>query len=716
MTKSAYVYPYISKETKYVDNVLKLLSEGATIPFISRYRKEMSGGMDETEVEAVKKHGDKYDEISSRKDTILKAIEEQGKMNAEIRESIETCWDAQQLEDIYLPYKKKKQTRGEKAKAKGLEGLARIIYKQHENNVENRARDFLNSEVKTTKEAIEGAKDIIAEWINENTFLRQRLRDQLLNYGRIASSVIKTKKVKTTESEKSTMLAEGADKYKDYFDWEEAVSKVPSHRYLAMIRGEKEGFLKVKIIGNQEKIIEIIRRTVVKGSALSSMIVEEICEDAWKRLIQPSLENDIKGILKEKSDEGAIEVFSKNLKQLLLASPLGNKRILAIDPGFRTGCKVVCLDETGRLLTNVTIYPHPPQKESSKAASKVSQLVETYKIEAIAIGDGTASRETESFVKKITFRSDVLVFVVREDGASIYSASPIARKEFPDYDVTVRGAVSIGRRLMDPLSELVKIDPKSIGVGQYQHDVDQKKLKESLDAVVISAVNSVGVDVNTASPYLLEYVSGLGPQLAQNIIQYRKENKGIKSRKELKKVARMGDKAYEQCAGFLRIRDGENPLDNSSVHPESYKIVQAIAKSKNVNVEDFIGNEELIDSIHPSEFQQFGGFTVVDILNELKKPGRDPRNKVKVLEFSRDIKTIEDLQVGMKIPGIVTNVTNFGAFVNIGIKENGLIHKSQIADEYVEDPAEYLSLDQHLEVKIVSLDLERKRIGLTLKK
>lgn len=710
MIKTVYVNQFLNKDQKHVNNVLQLLSEGATIPFISRYRKEMSGGMDEVEVEAIKKHADKYDELLARKETIKKAISEQNKMSEELESKIANCWDSQELEDIYLPYKKKKQTRGEKAKAKGLEGLARIIYKQHENNVENRAQAFLNSEVKTIEEAIQGAKDIIAEWINENAFLRQRLRDQLIKYGRIASSLVKTKKT-ATDKEKQEV-----EKYKDYFDWEEAVSRVPSHRFLAMQRGEKEGFLKVKIQGNQEKVMEIIRRIVLKGSTLSSMIVEEICEDAWKRLIQPSLENDIKKQLKEKSDEDAIEVFSKNLKQLLLAPPLGNKKILAIDPGYRTGCKVVCLDETGRLLTNVTIYPHPPQKESGRAASKISQLVETYKIEAIAIGDGTASRETEAFVKKIRFKTDVMVFIVREDGASIYSASPIARKEFPEYDVTVRGAVSIGRRLMDPLSELVKIDPKSIGVGQYQHDVDQKKLKESLDSVVISAVNSVGVDVNTASPYLLEYVSGLGPTLAENIVQFRKENQGIKSRKELKKVARMGDKAYEQCAGFLRIREGKNPLDNSSVHPESYSLVEAIAKSKNVSVGELIGNEELIDRIEPSEFSQFGGYTVVDILNELKKPGRDPRNKVKVLEFSKSIKTIDDLELGMKIPGIVTNVTNFGAFINIGIKENGLIHKSQIADEYVEDPADYLSLDQHLEVKIVSLDPDRKRIGLSLKK
>lgn len=710
MNKSDYVQQFVSKDSKYVNNVLKLLSEGATIPFISRYRKEMSGGMDETEVESIKKSADKYDELIARKTTIIKAIKEQDKLSSEIQTKIDDCWDPQELEDLYLPYKKKKQTRGEKAKAKGLEGLARIIFKQHENNVENRAQAFLNSQVKSVQEAIDGAKDIVAEWINENSYLRQRLRNQLLKYGTISSSEVKSK----VSSAKASAVEE-KDKYRDYFDWSERVDRVPSHRFLAMMRGEKEGFLKVKIGGDKDNIMETIKRGVVKGSALSSFIVEEVCADAWKRLIQPSLENDIKNILKEKSDEDAIQVFSKNLKQLLLAPPLGSKRILAIDPGYRTGCKVVCLDETGRLLTNVTIYPHPPQKDTGKASSKISQLVETYKIEAIAIGDGTASRETESFVKRIRFKTDVLVFVVREDGASIYSASPIARKEFPEYDVTVRGAVSIGRRLMDPLSELVKIDPKSIGVGQYQHDVDQKMLKESLDSVVISAVNSVGVDVNTASPYLLEYISGLGPQLAQNIVDFRKENNGIKSRKELKKVARMGDKAYEQCAGFLRIRDGENPLDNSSVHPESYKIVNSIAKSKGIKLEELLGNEEMLGSINSSEFAEFGQFTVNDILKELKKPGRDPRSKVKVLEFSKSIKTIEDLHEGMTLPGIVTNVTNFGAFVNIGIKENGLIHKSQIADEYVDDPAEYLSLDQHLEVKIVSLDLGRKRIGLSLR-
>jgi uncharacterized protein len=702
MKKSTYVKSFVTKEDQFILNVLQLFGEGATIPFISRYRKEMTGGMDEVEVELIKKYADKYDELISRKETILKSIQEQNKLSDDLRSKIESCWDSQELEDLYLPYKKKKQTRGEKAKSKGLEGLAKIIFKQHENNVENRAKDFLNEEVESTEKAIEGAKDIIAEWINENSFLRQRLRNQLLKYGIISSKVVKSKK------------EEGA-KYKDYFEWDEAVAKVPSHRFLAMQRAEKEGILKVKISGDQDNIIDTIKKTVIKGSALSSFIVEEVCADSWKRLIQPSLENDIKKQLKEKSDEDAIQVFSKNLKQLLLAPPLGNKRILAIDPGFRTGCKVVCLDETGRLLTNVTIYPHPPQKDTGKASAKISQLVETYKIEAIAVGDGTAGRETESFIKRIRFKTDVLVFIVREDGASIYSASPIARKEFPEYDVTVRGAVSIGRRLMDPLSELVKIDPKSIGVGQYQHDVDQKMLKESLDSVVISAVNTVGVDVNTASPYLMEYISGLGPLLAENIVAYRKENGEIKSRKELKKIPRMGDKAFEQCAGFLRIRNAENPLDDSSVHPESYKLVNEIAKSKKVKLEDFIGNEELLESVNVNQFAQYGSFTVMDILKELKKPGRDPRNKVKVLEFSKSIKTIDDLHEGIIIPGIVTNVTNFGAFVNIGIKENGLIHKSQIADEYVDDPAEYLSLDQHLEVKIVSLDIDRKRIGLSLR-
>lgn len=702
MEKSEYVKLFIQKEDKYIANVLSLFKEGASIPFISRYRKEMSGGMDEVEIELIKKSADKYEEISARKETILKSIKEQNSLSDNLVLKIASCWDSQELEDIYLPYKKKKKTRGEAAKAKGLEGLARIIFKQEEHNVNNRAQAFLNSEVKTIEEAIEGAKDIIAEWINENSTLRQKLRNQLLKYGMISSKLVQSKK-------------EEADKYKDYFDWDESVSKVPSHRFLAMQRAEKEGFLKVKINGDQDAILEIIKRAVIKSSALSAFIVEDVCADAWKRLIQPSLENDVKNQLKEKSDEEAIQVFSKNLKQLLLAAPLGNKRILAIDPGFRTGCKVVCLDETGKLLANTTIFPHPPQKDTGKASAKIAQLVESYNIEAIAIGDGTASRESETFIKHIRFKNDVLVFMVREDGASIYSASSIARKEFPDFDVTVRGAVSIGRRLMDPLSELVKIDPKSIGVGQYQHDVDQKSLKESLDAVVISAVNSVGVDVNTASPYLLEYISGLGPQLAENIIAYRKENGEIKSRSELKSIPRMGDKAFEQCAGFLRIRNAENPLDNSSVHPESYKLVNELAKSKKVKLHEFIGNEGLLNSINASEFAQYGIYTVNDILKELKKPGRDPRNKVKVLEFSKSIQTIDDLHEGIVIPGIVTNVTNFGAFVNIGIKENGLIHKSQIADEYVEDPAEHLSLDQHLEVKIVSLDKERKRIGLSLR-
>ena len=603
------------------------------------------------------------------------------------------------MEDLYLPYKQKRQTKGDKAKKLGLEPLARMIMAQRGGDPETMAEKFVKGDVEDEEMAISGAKDIMAEWMNENSAARARMRQMFQRKSVLASKLVKGKE------------EEGA-KYRDYFDFSEPLYKCASHRFLALIRAEREGFISLKAQPDQQEAIESLERFFVKGNDACAEIVAEACKESYKRLMCPSLENELLNEAKEKADKEAIKVFSTNLRQLLLAPPVGSKRVLAIDPGFRTGCKVVCLDESGNLLTNATIYPHPPQNESSAAQAKIAQLVQAYKIEAIAIGDGTAGRETEAFIKKTRFDRDLEVFVVREDGASIYSASPIARKEFPDFDVTVRGSVSIGRRLMDPLAELVKIDAKSVGVGQYQHEVNQTQLKEALDDVVISCVNTVGVDLNTASPYLLSYVSGLGPTLAENIVAYRTENGGIKSRDELKKVKRLGDKAFEQAAGFLRVRDAENPLDNSSVHPESYKLVSSMAKKLKVDIKEMVGNEELLKAIQKTDFPDIDGYTFDDIIKELKKPGRDPRKKAKVLEFDNSIRTIDDLRIGMILPGIVTNVTAFGAFVNIGIKENGLIHKSQLAETYVEDPAQFISLHEHVEVQVLEVDAARKRVGL----
>lgn len=682
-----------------IKNVLSLLSEGATVPFISRYRKEMTGNMDEVQVATIRDEGKRYDDIIARQKTILSAIKEQGKLTPELSSKIEGCFDQTVLEDIYLPFKVKRLTRGEKAKKLGLEPLAKMIMSQRGGDPIQMADRFIKGDVIDEDMAIAGAKDIIAEWINENASLRANLR-QLFE----RRSILKSKLVKGKEAE--------GEKYKDYFDHAESLNRCASHRFLALYRAQREGIISLKARPEEEDALKKIERFFVKGNDACGEIVEEACSEAYKRLLRPSLENEALNNAKERADKEAISVFTKNLRQLLLAPPLGAKRILAIDPGFRTGCKVVCIDEYGKLLTNATIFPHPPQNEKSKAEAKISQLVESYKIDAIAIGDGTAGRETERLVKHIRFNRDVEVFVVREDGASIYSASSIARKEFPDYDVTVRGSVSIGRRLMDPLAELVKIDPKSVGVGQYQHEVNQTSLKESLDDVVISCVNTVGVDVNTASAYLLSYISGLGPTLAENIVQYRNENGKINSRAELKKVKRLGDKAFEQAAGFIRIRDGKNPLDNSSVHPESYEFVTKIAAFSKVKVDDLIGNTALLSEIKHSDFPETDKYTFNDIISELKKPGRDPRSKAKVLEFDHRLKTIDDVVVGMTLTGIVTNVTNFGAFVNIGIKENGLIHKSNLADTYVEDPSQFISLHEHVEVRVVELDVPRKRIGL----
>lgn len=684
---------------KSITNTLNLLKEGSTIPFISRYRKEMTGGLDEVEVAQIRDLAKKHDELIARQKTILSSIEEQGKLTTELKEKIEACFDSNSLEDLYLPYKQKRQTKGDKAKKLGLEPLAKMIMSQRGGDPAYLAEKFVKGEVEDEEMAIAGAKDIIAEWINENAVARSRMR-QLFQ----RKAIIQSKMVKGKETE--------GEKYRDYFDFNEQLNRCASHRFLALIRAEREGFISLKAQPVQEEALEQLERFFVKGNDGCSDVVAEACKESYKRLMCPSIENEVLSEAKEKADKEAIKVFSTNLRQLLLAPPVGSKRVLAIDPGFRTGCKVVCLDESGSLLVNATIYPHPPQNESGPAQAKIAQLVQAYKIEVIAIGDGTAGRETESFIKRIRFDRDLDVYSVREDGASIYSASPIARKEFPDYDVTVRGSVSIGRRLMDPLAELVKIDPKSVGVGQYQHEVNQSLLKDALDDVVVSCVNAVGVDLNTASPYLLSYVSGLGPTLAENILAYRTENGSIKSREELKKVKRLGDKAYEQAAGFLRVRDGENPLDNSAVHPESYIVIQAMAKKLKVDLKEMIGNESLLKEIKKTEFPEIDSYTFDDIIKELKKPGRDPRKQAKVLEFDASIRTIDDLRTGMILPGIVTNVTAFGAFVNIGIKENGLIHKSQLADVYVEDPSQFISLHEHVDVKILEIDVARKRVGL----
>ncbi|MEJ6582793.1 MAG: Tex family protein [Crocinitomicaceae bacterium] len=694
---------YIKKVTGFkessIKNVVGLLSEGATVPFIARYRKEMSGGLDEVEIAFIRDEVKKFNDLIGRQKTILSAIEEQNQLTSELKSKILDCFDPVLLEDLYLPYKQKRLTRGEKAKKLGLEPLAKMIMSQRGGDPFQMAERYVKGEVYGEDQAIDGAKDIIAEWMNENMTCRGRLRETFEKRSILTSKLVKGKEVE-------------AEKYKDYFDHSENLSRIASHRFLALYRANREGYLSLKARPDEESVMQFMERFFVKGNDACSDVVSEAAHDAYKRLLRPSLENEALSKTKEKADAEAIKVFGKNLRQLLLAPPLGSKRILALDPGFKSGCKVVCVDENGNLLTNTTIFPHPPQKQGAAAKAKISQLVQAYKIQAIAIGDGTAGRETETMIKHIRFDRDVEVYVVREDGASIYSASSIARKEFPDYDVTVRGAVSIGRRLMDPLAELVKIDPKSVGVGQYQHEVNQSQLKETLDDVVVSCVNTVGVDVNTASPYLLSYVSGLGPALAENIVKYRTENGGIHSREELKKVARLGGKAFEQAAGFIRIRDGKNPLDNSSVHPESYKVVAKIAKSLNCDIEKLIGNKELLAGLDPKNFPETDMFTFNDIVSELKKPGHDPRKQAEVLEFDHRIKTIGDLHAGMNLTGIVTNVTNFGAFVNIGIKENGLIHKSNLADVHVEDPSEFIALHEHVSVQVMEVDIARKRIGL----
>ena len=689
-----------------VNNTLKLLQGGATIPFISRYRKEATGGLDEVQIGEIQAAYGKFAELAKRKETVLSAIEGQEKLTDELRSRISNCWNAAELEDIYLPFKPKRKTRAEIARQKGLEPLAALILLQRENRLMEKARNFVKGDVADEEDALKGARDILAEHFSEDERARSMVRSA---FSREAVIVAKAVKGKETD--------EAAAKYRDYFDFCEPLKKCTSHRLLAVRRGEAEGVLRVSVSPDDERCVEKLQRMFVHGCNECAAQVAEAAADAYKRLIKPGIETEFAAQSKEKADEEAIRVFAGNLRQLLLAPPLGQKRVMGIDPGYRTGCKVVCLDAQGALLHNEAIYPHPPKSEYQQAARKLVKLVEQYKIEAIAVGNGTASRETEQFVANLRFDREVQVFVVSEDGASVYSASKLAREEFPDYDVTVRGAVSIARRLMDPLAELVKIDAKAIGVGQYQHDMDQAKLKASLDQTVESCVNLVGVNVNTASKHLLTYVSGLGPALAQNIVDYRTANGPFRSRKELLGVPRMGAKAFEQCAGFLRIPHAENPLDNSAVHPESYPIVERMAEDMGCSVADLIKDKELRARIKVENYVagEVGLPTLNDIMQELDKPGRDPRQKIQAFAFDKNIRSIGDLQEGMELPGIVTNITNFGCFVDIGIKENGLVHISQLADRFVSDPSSVVGIHQHVRVKVLGVDRERKRIQLTMK-
>jgi uncharacterized protein len=686
-----------------VENTIRLLDDGATIPFISRYRKEMTGSLDEVKLMYIKDEYVRLKELDKRRESIIKSIEEQEKMTPDLRKKVEAALTMAELEDIYLPYRPKRRTRATIAKEKGLEPLAEIIMKQQEVNPGKMAETFLNDQVTTIEDALAGAKDIIAEWISEDEIARGQIRRLYEREAVIFSKVVKGKE------------AEGI-KYSDYYEWSEPLKKCPSHRLLAMRRGEEEGFLRLSVEPDNENACEILDKIFIRGHNASSELMGEAVKDSWKRLLSPSMETEFRNVSKEKADDEAIKVFAENLRQLLLASPLGEKNVLAIDPGYRTGCKIVCLSRQGNLVHNETIYPHPPQNETAMSVKKILSLVNAYKIEAIAIGNGTASRETEDFIRWIKFDRELQLFVVSEAGASIYSASKIARDEFPDYDVTVRGAVSIGRRLMDPLAELVKIDPKSIGVGQYQHDVDQAKLQSTLDDVVMLCVNAVGVEVNTASSHLLTYISGLGPQLARNIVDYRTENGPFRSRIELLKVKRMGDKAFEQSAGFLRISGAENPLDSSAVHPESYHVVEKMASDLGVGVKELILDEEKRKAIQPEKYvtPATGLPTLKDIIDELAKPGRDPRTKIQEFRFA-DIHSIEEVKEGMVVPGIITNITKFGAFVDIGVKQDGLVHVSNLSRSYVQDPASVVKLHQHIMVKVIAVDLERKRIQLSMK-
>ncbi len=700
---------YITSQTKLpqksVENTVKLLNEDCTIPFISRYRKELTGNLDEVQIGEIVKFKEQFEALEKRKIAILKSLEDQEVLSAELRQKIDEATDLIALEDLYLPYKKKRKTKADTARENGLEPLAKIIMSQNATDVSSIALKYVKGEITSEEEALEGARHIIAEWINERTDIRNMLRNQLERFATISTKVVK----KFEDDEK-------AQKFRDYFDWNEPLNRIPSHRLLAILRATSEGFIRQKIEIDDEKAISKIEERILKSNDAASKEIKLAIEDSYKRLLFPALSNEILTAAKERADETAINVFAKNLKQLLLGSPLGEKRVLAIDPGFRTGCKVVCLDAQGNLQHNETIFPHPPKNDTSTAMKKISSLADAHKIEAIAVGNGTASRETEQFIKRIQFKNQIQVFVVSEAGASIYSASKIARDEFPNYDVTVRGAVSIGRRLQDPLAELVKIDAKSIGVGQYQHDVDQTKLKSSLDTSVELCVNAVGVNINTASVPLLSYVSGIGPKLAENIVNYREENGAFNSREEIKNVPRLGGKAFEQAAGFLRIKNGKNPLDDSSVHPESYSVVSKIAKDEKVKVSELIGNKALLQKINLEKYisEKIGLPTLKDILNELEKPGLDIREAAKVFTFNQNIKNITDLQEGQLLPGIVNNITNFGCFVDIGIKESGLIHVSNLSDSFVKDVNEHVHLHQQIVVKVLDVDVERKRIQLKL--
>ena len=706
MTNINFIQSQVNTTPKNIEATLKLLSEDCTIPFISRYRKDQTGNLDEVQIESIAKLSKQFDEIEKRKESILKTIEEQGQLSPELKSKIEKSFDLQEIEDLYLPYKKKKKTRADVARENGLEPLATLILAQKNDDVDFLSTQYLNKNVANEEEALQGARDIVAEWINENIAVRQSLR-RLYN----RKAVIETKVVKKKAEE------EDAQKFKQYFDWSEPISKAPSHRLLAMLRAENEGFIKLKIETNLDEVYDIIDELVIKnGNSPSINHVQLAIEDSYKRLLHPAISNETLVEAKAKADKTAIDVFANNLGQLLLAPPLGEKRILAIDPGFRSGCKVVCLDEKGDLLYNETIYPHQPQNESAMAMKKIRSMVNAYNIEAISIGNGTASRETEFFIKKIAFDKPIQVFVVSEAGASVYSASKIARDEFPNYDVTVRGSVSIGRRLSDPLAELVKIDAKSIGVGQYQHDVDQTKLKEELDSVVVRCVNSVGININTASKSLLSYVSGIGEKMAENIVAFRQENGAFEDRKQLKKVPRLGEKAYQQAAAFIRIKDGKNPLDNSAVHPEAYGIVEKMAKDLGLKTNELIANKEKISKIKLEDYvtKEIGILTLKDIVKELEKPGLDPRKSAKVFEFDPTVTSIKNVRTGMVLPGIVNNITAFGCFVDIGIKESGLVHISQLKEGFVSDVNEVVKLHQHVQVKVVEVDEERKRIQLTM--
>jgi uncharacterized protein len=717
-----YIKSFTNLSDKGIQNTVQLLNEDCTIPFISRYRKEKTGNLDEVQIGDIVKFKEQFDVLEKRKLAIIKSVKEQNMLTDELKKKFQQAPDLTSLEDLYLPFKKKRNTKSEIAIKNGLAPLAKIILAQNNDDIEFIASQYLNETILNEDKAIEGAQHIIAEWINERTDVRNLIRNQLEKLAQITTKAISSKKNTSTTLSAGTSTtpnaSEKAQKYRDYFDWSEALNRCPSHRLLAILRAENEKIIRVKIEIDDEPAIEKIEERIIKSKNSSTPYIKLAIEDAYKRLLYPSLSNEILRLAKEKADEEAIDVFSKNLKQLLLGSPLGEKRILALDPGFKSGCKLVCLNAQGDLIHNETIYPHAPQNDAIGAIKKISTLTDAYKIEAIAIGNGTASRETEHLVKRIHFKNPIEVFVVSEAGASIYSASKIARDEFPNYDVTVRGAVSIGRRLADPLAELVKIDPKSIGVGQYQHDIDQTKLKTSLDTVVESCVNSVGVNINTASVPLLSYVSGIGPKLAENIVTYRNENGAYTSRQDIKKVPRLGGKAFEQGAAFLRIKDAKNPLDDSAVHPERYALITTMAKNQGVTVKELIGNRKTLESIDLKNYctDDIGLPTLKDIIKELEKPGLDTREKAKVFTFNQNIKSITDLHEGQLLPGIVNNITNFGCFVDIGIKESGLIHISNLSDTFVKDVNQYVTLQQQIIVKVLEVDVPRKRIQLKLHK